>query len=83
MSTSSANTSALSPGKSANRSLTMSKTPTELQRTTGKTPGKNSKCTPSKAGGDRFFPTRNNKQMEVASFLLSKENEPMDTNSSG
>uniref|UniRef100_A0A4W5Q2F1 Cell division cycle 20 homolog n=1 Tax=Hucho hucho TaxID=62062 RepID=A0A4W5Q2F1_9TELE len=77
MSTSCANTSALSPGKSGNRSLSLSKTPS-------KTPGKNGKtqCTPSKAGGDRFIPTRNNKQMDVASFLLSKENEPMDTNPS-
>lgn len=31
-------------------------------------------------GGDRFIPTRNSKQMDVASFLLSKENEPVDTN---
>ncbi|KAM9428729.1 cell division cycle protein 20 homolog isoform 1-T2 [Salvelinus alpinus] len=77
MSTSCANTSALSPGKSGNRSLSLSKTPS-------KTPGKNGKtqCTPSKTGGDRFIPTRNNKQMDVASFLLSKENEPMDTNPS-
>ncbi|KAK7945634.1 hypothetical protein WMY93_001362 [Mugilogobius chulae] len=27
-------------------------------------------------GGDRFIPTRNSKQMDVASFLLTKENEP-------
>nr|XP_020451556.1 cell division cycle protein 20 homolog [Monopterus albus] len=65
--------SGLSPGKSANVSLSSSKTPS-------KTPGKNKKQTPSKIGGDRFIPTRNNKQMDVASFLLSKENEPMDTN---
>ncbi|XP_064194191.1 cell division cycle protein 20 homolog [Anguilla rostrata] len=73
----SANTSALSPGKSGNRSLSISKTPS-------KTPGKNGKgqCTPSKAGGDRFIPCRNNKQMDVASFLLSKENEPVDPNAS-
>lgn len=31
-------------------------------------------------GGDRFIPVRNSKQMDVASFLLTKENEPMDTN---
>lgn len=31
-------------------------------------------------GGDRFIPTRNSKQMDVASFLLSKENEPVDSN---
>lgn len=42
--------------------------------------GKNGKTqnTPSKAGGDRFIPTRNNKQMDVASFLISKENEPVE-----
>ncbi|XP_037644115.1 cell division cycle protein 20 homolog isoform X1 [Sebastes umbrosus] len=62
----------LSPGKSANVSLSSSKTPS-------KTPGKNKKQTPSKMGGDRFIPFRNSKQMDVASFLLSKENEPVDT----
>lgn len=31
-------------------------------------------------GGDRFIPTRNNKQMDVANFLLTKENEPADAN---
>ncbi|KAK1790690.1 hypothetical protein P4O66_014556, partial [Electrophorus voltai] len=69
----SANTSALSPSKSSNRSISMSKTPS-------KTPGKNGKTqnTPSKAGGDRFIPIRNAKQMDVASFLLSKENEPVE-----
>lgn len=41
--------------------------------------GKNKK-TPSKMGGDRFIPTRNNKQMDVANFLLTKENEPADAN---
>uniref|UniRef100_A0A7N6C3Z7 CDC20/Fizzy WD40 domain-containing protein n=1 Tax=Anabas testudineus TaxID=64144 RepID=A0A7N6C3Z7_ANATE len=73
---SSSNTSALnglSPGKSANVSLSSSKTPS-------KTPGKNKKQTPSKMGGDRFIPTRNTKQMDVASFLLTKENEPVDAN---
>ncbi|KAF1383859.1 hypothetical protein PFLUV_G00136220 [Perca fluviatilis] len=73
---SSSNSSALnglSPGKSANVSLSSSKTPS-------KTPGKNKKQTPSKMGGDRFIPTRNSKQMDVASFLLSKENEPVDAN---
>ncbi|XP_022624474.1 cell division cycle protein 20 homolog [Seriola dumerili] len=73
---SSSNTSALnglSPGKSANVSLSSSKTPS-------KTPGKNKKQTPSKMGGDRFIPVRNSKQMDVASFLLTKENEPVDTN---
>ncbi|KAG8014162.1 Cell division cycle protein 20-like protein [Nibea albiflora] len=72
---SSSNTSSLSglsPGKSANVSLSSSKTPS-------KTPGKNKKQTPSKMGGDRFIPTRNSKQMDVASFLLTKENEPVDT----
>ncbi|CAJ1072248.1 cell division cycle protein 20 homolog [Xyrichtys novacula] len=64
---------ALTPGKSAKASLSLSKTP-------NKTPGKNKKPTPSKMGGDRFIPTRNGKQMDVASFLLTKENEPMDIN---
>lgn len=36
------------------------------------------KKTPSKMGGDRFIPIRNNKQMDVANFLLTKENEPDD-----
>ncbi|XP_072219837.1 cell division cycle protein 20 homolog isoform X2 [Leuresthes tenuis] len=75
---SSSNTSAtngLSPGKSANVSLSSSKTPS-------KTPGK-SKKTPSKMGGDRFIPIRNSKQMDVANFLLSKENEPVDANAAG
>lgn len=31
-------------------------------------------------GGDRFIPIRNSKQMDVASFLLSKENESVDIN---
>ncbi|XP_070830752.1 cell division cycle protein 20 homolog isoform X1 [Chaetodon trifascialis] len=70
---SSTNTSGLSPGKAANVSLSSSKTP-------NKTPGKNKKQTPSKMGGDRFIPTRNSKQMDVASFLLTKENEPVDAN---
>ncbi|CAJ1078889.1 cell division cycle protein 20 homolog isoform X2 [Xyrichtys novacula] len=64
--------SGLSPSKSGNTSISSSKTP-------NKTPGKNKKQTPSKMGGDRFIPTRNSKQMDVASFLLSKENEPMET----
>ncbi|XP_062259535.1 cell division cycle protein 20 homolog [Platichthys flesus] len=73
---SSSNTSAqsgLSPGKSTNVSLSSSKTPS-------KTPGKNKKQTPSKMGGDRFIPTRNSNQMDVASFLLTKENDCLDTN---
>ncbi|KAL7387210.1 hypothetical protein ABVT39_019971 [Epinephelus coioides] len=73
---SSSNTSAgLSPGKPANVSLSSSRTPS-------KTPGKNKKQTPSKMGADRFIPVRNSKQMDVASFLLSKENEPADANTS-
>ncbi|KAG7272488.1 hypothetical protein CRUP_005960 [Coryphaenoides rupestris] len=71
-STSSLSTStALSPGKAA--SMTGAKTP-------GKTPGKNKKSTPSKVGGDRYIPIRSDKQMDVASFLLSKENESVDAN---
>lgn len=65
-----ANSNALSPGKSNNRSLSMSKTPS-------KTPGKNRKTqnTPSMAGDDRYIPVRNVQQMDVASFLISKETE--------
>ncbi|KAM6948504.1 cell division cycle protein 20 homolog [Aplochiton taeniatus] len=70
-STNVANASALTPSKSANGSMSLSKTPS-------KTPGKNKKSTPSKVGCDRFIPTRNSKQMAVASFLVSKENEPVD-----
>lgn len=42
-------------------------------------PGKSSskaQTTPSKPGGDRYIPHRSASQMEVASFLLSKENQP-------
>ncbi|XP_034559761.1 cell division cycle protein 20 homolog [Notolabrus celidotus] len=63
---------ALSPGRPATASPSTLKTPS-------KTPGKNQKPTPSKMGGDRYIPFRNGKRMDVASFLLSKENEPMDT----
>ncbi|KAM6919258.1 cell division cycle protein 20 homolog [Xenentodon cancila] len=63
---------ALSPGKPANVSQSSSKTPS-------KTPGKTKK-TPSKMGGDRFIPIRNSKQMDVANFLLTKENEPSEAN---
>ncbi|XP_068427178.1 cell division cycle protein 20 homolog isoform X1 [Clinocottus analis] len=74
---SSSASSGLSPGKSANVPLSSSKTPS-------KTPGKSKKQTPSKMGGDRYIPTRNSKQMDVASFLLSKGNELVDTaNASG
>ncbi|XP_061588269.1 cell division cycle protein 20 homolog [Cololabis saira] len=72
---SSSNTSAingLSPGKPANVSQSSSKTPS-------KTPGK-AKKTPSKMGADRFIPIRNSKQMDVANFLLTKENEPSEAN---
>lgn len=61
----------LSPGKSANVSLSSSKTPS-------KTPGKSKKQTPSRVGGDRYIPFRNSNQMDVANFLLTKENEPVD-----
>ncbi|TNM97713.1 hypothetical protein fugu_013959 [Takifugu bimaculatus] len=70
-SSSSSALSGLSPSKSANVSLGSSKTPS-------KTPGKSKKQTPCKMGGDRFIPVRNNKQMDVASFLLTKENEPVE-----
>lgn len=41
--------------------------------------GKNKK-TPSKMGGDRYIPIRNSKQMDVANYLLTKENEPVGAN---
>lgn len=58
--------------RAANRSHSAGRTP-------GRTPGKSSsklQTTPSKPGGDRYIPHRNASQMEVASFLLSKENQP-------
>ncbi|XP_061695589.1 cell division cycle protein 20 homolog isoform X3 [Syngnathoides biaculeatus] len=76
-SSSNASASGLSPGKPANISLNCSKTP---GKTPSKTPGRR-KVTPSKTlQGDRFIPVRNEKQMEVASFLLSKENQPKEDN---
>ncbi|NXX80011.1 CDC20 protein, partial [Urocolius indicus] len=63
-----------SPMKPANRSHSSGKTPS-------KTPGKcGSKVqnTPTKAWGDRYIPSRSAMQMEVASFLLTKENDPAD-----
>ncbi|XP_074859152.1 cell division cycle protein 20 homolog [Carettochelys insculpta] len=68
-----ANTSStgLSPMKPANRPHSTSKTPS-------KTPGKSGskiQSTPTKAGGDRYIPNRSAMQMEVASFLLTKEND--------
>lgn len=32
--------------------------------------------TPTKAGGDRYIPNRSTMQMEMANFLLTKENDP-------
>ncbi|XP_017397094.1 cell division cycle protein 20 homolog [Cebus imitator] len=61
-----------SPMRAANRSHSAGRTP-------GRTPGKCSskvQTTPSKPGGDRYIPQRSAAQMEVASFLLSKENQP-------
>nr|XP_033771174.1 cell division cycle protein 20 homolog [Geotrypetes seraphini] len=69
--TTSANNSISSPMKVANRSHSTSKTPS-------KTPGKSGskvQGTPSMAGGDRYIPNRSVMQMDVANFLLSKENE--------
>ncbi|XP_042191780.1 cell division cycle protein 20 homolog [Callorhinchus milii] len=76
----SANTSGLSPMKTTNRSLNASKTLTP-SKTPGKTKTpKSSKCsrvqiTPSKVGGDRYIPTRNAAQMDVAHFLINKDQE--------
>ncbi|KAJ6659440.1 hypothetical protein lerEdw1_018674 [Lerista edwardsae] len=58
-----------SPMKPANRSLSTSKTPS-------KTPGKSgskAQNTPNKTGGDRYIPSRSVMQMDVAKFLLTKE----------
>ncbi|KAM8930220.1 cell division cycle protein 20 homolog [Pelodytes ibericus] len=71
----SVNTSTASPIKVSNRSHSSSKTP-------AKTPGKSGpkmQVTPSRAGGDRYIPNRSAMQMDVASFLLSKENEPLES----
>uniref|UniRef100_A0A8C5EKH3 CDC20/Fizzy WD40 domain-containing protein n=1 Tax=Gouania willdenowi TaxID=441366 RepID=A0A8C5EKH3_GOUWI len=68
--------SSLSPMKASNASQNSSKTPS-------KTPGKGKKVTPSKMGGDRYIPYRNSKQMDIASFLLAKENESGDAKTPG
>ncbi|XP_069718252.1 cell division cycle protein 20 homolog [Phaenicophaeus curvirostris] len=62
----------LSPMKPANRSHSCSKTPS-------KTPGKSgskTQRTPTNAGPDRYIPNRNTMRMEMANFLLTKENDP-------
>ncbi|KAM3654208.1 cell division cycle protein 20 homolog [Ammospiza maritima maritima] len=62
----------VSPMKPANRSHSSSKTPS-------KTPGKSGskiQSTPTKAGGDHYIPNRSTLQMEMANFLLTKENDP-------
>uniref|UniRef100_A0A7M4FHY6 Cell division cycle 20 n=1 Tax=Crocodylus porosus TaxID=8502 RepID=A0A7M4FHY6_CROPO len=61
----------LSPMKPSNRAHGAGRTP-------GRTPGKSAsktQSTPSKAGGDRYIPHRSAMQMEVANFLLTKEND--------
>ncbi|XP_037673750.1 cell division cycle protein 20 homolog [Choloepus didactylus] len=48
-------------------------------RTRGPAPGKSSskaQTVPSQAGGDRYIPHRSASQMEVASFLLSRDSQP-------
>ncbi|NXT44943.1 CDC20 protein, partial [Pelecanoides urinatrix] len=62
----------VSPMKPANRSHSSSKTPS---RTPGKS-GSKIQSTPTKAGGDRYIPNRSTMQMEMANFLLTKENDP-------
>ncbi|XP_069795112.1 cell division cycle protein 20 homolog isoform X1 [Narcine bancroftii] len=76
----SANINGLSPMKIVNRSLSTSKL-----MTPSKTPGKIKtpksakrslvQGTPSKVGGDRYIPTRNAVQMDVAHFLIAKNND--------
>ncbi|KAM3654185.1 cell division cycle protein 20 homolog [Ammospiza maritima maritima] len=62
----------LSPMKPANRSHSSSKT---LSTTAGKS-GSKIQSTPKKAGGDCYIPNCSTMQMEMANFLLSKENDP-------
>ncbi|NWQ73182.1 CDC20 protein, partial [Columbina picui] len=62
----------VSPMKPVNRSHSSSKTPS---RTPGKS-GSKIQSTPTKAGGDRYIPNRSTMQMEMANFLLTKENDP-------
>ncbi|XP_028937516.1 cell division cycle protein 20 homolog [Ornithorhynchus anatinus] len=63
-----------SPMRPANRTHGGAKTP---RRTPGKAASKAQNTSP-KAGADRYIPQRSAAQMEVASFLLSKENQPDD-----
>ncbi|XP_068178304.1 cell division cycle protein 20 homolog [Antennarius striatus] len=60
--------SMLSPVKSAKTSLDSSVTQRKTKRNI-------KKQRPSKIGDDRWIPTRNNVQMEMAAFLLTKEKE--------
>ncbi|XP_053739747.1 cell division cycle protein 20 homolog [Synchiropus splendidus] len=69
-------TNGLSPGKQGNATLSSSKTPS-------KTPGKTKKPTPCKIGADRFIPVRSTQQMEVASFLLTKQKDAAEANDAG
>ncbi|KAH0618715.1 hypothetical protein JD844_018154 [Phrynosoma platyrhinos] len=68
-------TTAPSPMKPANRPRSTSKTPS-------KTPGKSGskgQNTPNKTGGDRYIPNRSAMQMDVANFLLTKEDSSDET----
>ncbi|XP_059343264.1 cell division cycle protein 20 homolog [Ammospiza nelsoni] len=60
------------PVKPGNRSHSSSKTPST---TAGKS-GSKIQSYPTKAGGDRYIPKRSTMQMEMANFLLTKENDP-------
>ncbi|XP_058659984.1 LOW QUALITY PROTEIN: cell division cycle protein 20 homolog [Ammospiza caudacuta] len=62
----------VSPVKLANCSHSSSKTPST---TAGKS-GSKIQSYPTKAGGDRYIPNRSTMQMEMANFLLTKENDP-------
>uniref|UniRef100_A0A3Q3XD28 Uncharacterized protein n=1 Tax=Mola mola TaxID=94237 RepID=A0A3Q3XD28_MOLML len=71
--TSSSNISALNyfaPGKSANHLVSGCFCIT----------GENKNKTPSWIGDNRFIPIRNSKQMDMARFLLTKRNDPVDMN---
>uniref|UniRef100_A0A3Q3X550 Uncharacterized protein n=1 Tax=Mola mola TaxID=94237 RepID=A0A3Q3X550_MOLML len=70
--TSSSNISALNyfaPGKSAN-----------VLQSSSKKQSENKNKTPSWIGDNRFIPIRNSKQMDMARFLLTKRNDPVDMN---
>ncbi|XP_054147646.1 cell division cycle protein 20 homolog [Melozone crissalis] len=66
----------VSPMKPVNPSHSYGKM---LSKIPGERPGKSGskiQSYPTKAGGDRYIPKRSTMQMEMANFLLTKENDP-------